>query len=154
MYLKVKNKKTEKILYLTQIQKQYGDYLDRFNWNFFQTLSTPYALSKEAARRAIERYKNIIENSIGKTIIFFASEPFDLKEGFHLHCLLKIDNINLSSYLLKKKLIEKWQIVTGTSNIKGESARIHFKNYIKGKGAHYYVGKYIHRRNADYDLLV
>ena len=117
------------------------------------TLSTPYALSIQSARRALERYKNLLNKSISKCTIFFASEPFDLKEGYHLHCLLALEKNNISNYHIKKRIIENWRITTGTSNINGKSARIYLKKYFKNKGAHNYISKYIHRKNSDYDFI-
>lgn len=135
-------------------KKAWAEYLGSIRWNYFATFSTPYELTDKSARRTINRFHETIKSCNLPCIIFFATEPFDLKEGYHLHCLIKIEGDSISKYMQKKIIAETWNKVTGTSKIEGKGSRVHLENYIKKLGGNNYVAKYINRPNADYDLII
>jgi hypothetical protein len=133
--------------------KAYSQFLNSMDWNYYGTFSTPYKLTQKAARRAIERFCEFMKQYCDKTLIFFASEPFDVKDGMHIHCLIKLTNLRISENFMKKEIEKLWIRSTGSSTIKGKSSRIYLEEYIKDLGAHEYLTKYINRKNADYDFI-
>lgn len=166
----------------SQQQQHYGTWLQSFDWSHWATLTTSYELTLKSARRiATGLYKEL--SRAGDTKIFWAAEPFDLKEGYHLHALIKIPDV-----LTYKNIIQTYQHVSGnktmyqtpselkncekfySSNnesiksyhlLNGEVVstqkrgwnRIQLENYDPSKGASHYIGKYITKQLSDYDIL-
>jgi hypothetical protein len=79
--------------------------------------------------------------------MFWASEPFDAKEGYHTHALLKVNEA-----LGYKDIIEMWQKVSKGG--KGKWNRVDLQLYDDKLGAGYYLSKYITKQLSDYDYLV
>ena len=89
----------------------YGNWLNNQEWDYYCTFTTRYTMSKEAARKSIERLSDFLTKQYGsKPIIFWVAEPFDTKYGYHLHALLKMQGKPTSNlaYYIKKA----WQIVS------------------------------------------
>lgn len=86
----------------------------------------------------------------GNTQIFFAVEPFDIKEGYHLHALMKLPT-NLSY----RNIVEVWQHVSGNKKKrKGkEWNAIKLEKYNPKLGAGHYLSKYITKELSDYDMI-
>jgi hypothetical protein len=132
----------------------YGSFLNSFSWSYYATFSTTFRLSSKSARRAIENFVAYFEKKHGGCQIFFASEPFDLKEGFHIHCLIKINNYYLpTDYKAKKAISSVWNLLLCGSSVKSKAHRVHLKKFNKKLGGSWYVSKYITQPNADYDLF-
>lgn len=138
----------------TNIQNSFGTYLRAFEWSHWATFTTPYPLSLPSARRLMERFGNarvsseITAPQIVQTM-FWAAEPFDCREGFHTHALVKIDEL-----LPFKAVINAYQIATGNTDLsKDRWARCQLKKYDPKKHAAFYVSKYISKALADYDLI-
>ena len=107
-----------------------------------------------SARRAMEgMYKEI--SKAGASTIFFAVEPFDLKEGYHIHALLQVPE----TYQYKH-ILQVWQHVSGNKRkvkVEGEAStwnRVDLQTYNPKLGARHYVGKYIMKQGCDYDILI
>lgn len=107
-----------------------------------------------SARRAMEgMYKEIAKG--GAAAIFFAVEPFDLKEGYHVHALIQAPK----GYQYKH-VLQVWQHVSGNkrkSKNEGEAStwnRVDLQTYKPKLGARHYVGKYIMKEGCDYDILI
>lgn len=138
------------------INDAYAEYLGTFDWDFFCTFTTPYTLTLKSARRLMEKYHKDMAKG-GSTLLFWVAEPFDVKEGFHTHALLKVPEC----YQFKH-FVELWQVATGCKGKKKTDengreskvhARIELKKYQKNLGARHYVGKYMMKNGADYDFL-
>lgn len=129
----------------------YGRWLDTNQWNLFCTFTTRYSLSVKSARRSMERLKEFLATQYSfKATIFWVAEPFDTGDSYHLHALLKIEGTATENliYFIKKA----WQIVSRGKNGKEYNQTV-LRKYEPAKGAHFYVAKYLHRPNADYDIL-
>lgn len=136
-----------------EIAKIYGEWLGSFQWTYYATLTTKYRLSMPAARKAAEGMAKELGKG-GSYRFFFAIEPFDLRNGFHIHAL-----IDAPTGYQYKHLIQIWQHVSGNKRKKKEGEtestwnRIDLQTYDPKLGAKHYVGKYIMKQRTDYDML-
>jgi hypothetical protein len=130
---------------------QYANFLDQQNWNYYCTFTTPYPMSINSARKAMERFHNALTELNLKPLIFWVAEPFDTKYGYHTHALLKIEcnSINNNIELIKTT----WFMVTRNTSFKSRNNGTHIRAYKKGEGAHFYVAKYLNRRDVLYNIL-
>lgn len=127
----------------------YAEWLDKQNWDHFCTFTTKYPMTMKGARRSMERLGNFTKQ-FGDVKLFWVAEPFDTKTSYHTHALMKLD---CSNNLDTEKIIRNsWQIVSKGKGGKEYNNTI-IKPYEVGLGAHYYITKYISRKNADYDLF-
>lgn len=123
-----------------------GAWLSSQEWSYYATFTTGYELTVSSARRAMHRIHDNLDR-IAPCQMFWAAEPFDVKEGYHTHALLKVNEG--MSY---KSIIDLWQKVSkGGKNNRWN--RIDVQSYDKEKGAGYYLGKYITKRLSDYDFF-
>lgn len=129
----------------------YGDWLNKTEWTYFCTFTTRYSLSVKSARRAMIRLNDFLITQYSfKTKIFWVAEPFDTGDSYHLHALLKIEGKateNLKYYIKKA-----WQIISKGRYGKEYHQTI-LRPYEPSKGAHFYMAKYLHRPDSDYDVL-
>lgn len=119
-----------------------------FNWKFYCTGTTRYTLSFKLAEKIMENYYNELkelDNNIPRPKIFFAAEPYDLKEGCHIHYLVECGNS-----ITKKNLHDIWQKV---ANNKTKQHKTSISNYEYGKGGAFYLSKYICKPNAEYNFI-
>ena len=124
--------------------------MNSMKWDYYCTFTMYYQLSKPAARRAIAGFQDIIKQQyLEPPTIFWVAEPFDTKYGCHLHALVEIKNKTPQTIVHIKNA---WQIVSKGKGLK-EYNNTTIKNYYPLKGGHYYIAKYLHRYNADYDIL-
>jgi len=128
----------------------WGSYLDHRQWQLWTTLTTGRELTLPGARRSINKLSQYLKENNYPAEIFWAAEPFDLKEGYHLHSLIRFQDIecgqdNKPHY---NALVKGWRQITGDT-----TARIYSERYKQDKGAHYYVGKYISKSRCDYDII-
>jgi hypothetical protein len=92
------NVSTAKVVHALQVRNAYAEWLNEFKWTYWATFTTVYKLTMPSARRAMEgMFKEI--SKAGKVTIFYVIEPFDLKEGYHLHALVALEG-NLSTIIL------------------------------------------------------
>ncbi len=131
----------------------WADWLNGKEWHFFCTLSTKYSISVEGTRRAMQRLYNFITENYGGVRIFWVAEPFDTRYGYHAHAFIYFEDTNSRTINeLRKFTIRAWQIVTKGGGQKKYN-HTHILPYIKNLGAHYYISKYMHRNNSEYDFL-
>jgi hypothetical protein len=122
------------------ISGEYANFLNTIDWTHWCTFTTRYDLSMKSARRMSE----VIFNKFSKQDIFnqgdqkmfWAAEPFDVKNGYHIHALIQTE--------LSPEDIYKW-----TNKRFGRTLIL---PYEKEKGAHSYCSKYILKKLSDYDL--
>jgi len=128
----------------------YGEWLNSMEWNYYCTFTTRYSLSQKAARSLMKNLNSFLTEELSfKPTIFWVAEPFDNKYGYHVHALLKVQGKPGSDlvYYIKKA----WQIVS-KGKYGNEYNYTVIKPYISNLGGNYYVAKYLHRYNADYDI--
>lgn len=133
-----------------------GDWLNTKGWTHWCTLTTPYELTQSGARRLANRFHEKLSKNAGYTEMYWASEPFDVKAGQHIHALLKVP-----PGLPYEAITRTYQAVTGSekwSRIQVDEFNANWKkegseDHEEGKGAAYYVGKYITKKLSDYDYL-
>jgi len=156
-----------------QILNSYANFLGTLEWDYFATFTTGYELTLKSARRAMERFHSKINQNHGGSVLFWVAEPFECKDGFHTHALLKLKNQNLvfenrrkvKTTLVNGSIIDfniketgfdvvknTWQLVTKANE--ENYNRIELKRYNSKLGAKHYVGKYILKTRSDYDILI
>jgi hypothetical protein len=149
------NVSTAKVVHALQVRNAYAEWLNEFKWTYWATFTTVYKLTMPSARRAMEgMFKEI--SKAGKVTIFYVIEPFDLKEGYHLHAL-----VALEGNLKYNHIINLWQYLSGNKKLKkGKTAegksiwnRTDLQKYNPKLGARHYVGKYMTKAMCDYDIL-
>ena len=139
---------------MTNIQKSFGTWLQSHNWTHWATFTTPYSLTLPSARRLMNRFADMRINTdiTSPNVVkglFWAAEPFDTRQGYHTHGLIKIDES-----MPFKAVINAYQIATGNKDLKKDRwARIQISAYDPQKAACFYVSKYISKKLADYDLI-
>lgn len=122
-----------------------GSWLKGYDWTHWVTFTTPYEMTMKSARRAMHRVHNNFDTQ-GPCTMFWAAEPFDVKDGYHTHALLKVH-----SQMSFKTIFDLWQKASGGK--KGNYSRIDIQEYKKELGAGHYVSKYITKQLSDYDFL-
>ncbi|UAY52139.1 hypothetical protein [Ferruginibacter albus] len=128
----------------------YAEWLNLMKWSYYCTFTTRYDFSVKSARVLMNRYFSFLKNNLKSEVqIFWVAEPFDTKDGCHLHTLIKVLAPGSSA---KNQINKVWQVITNGNYGKGfNSTKIdRYKPYL---GAHFYVSKYLNRINADYDFL-
>jgi len=130
-----------------ETQQAFSEWLQPINWNYWATPTTGYAMSLPSARRSMHRLHDALD-SFSPCEIFWVAEPFDCKEGFHTHALIKSD-------LNYEGVINTWQRVSGNTKFQKGTKwnRIQLDEYDAELGASGYVGKYITKKLSDYDYL-
>jgi hypothetical protein len=133
-------------------RNELGNFLDTQHWDLWCTFTTLHELTLSGARRAIIRFTNNLHTSKNLPItIFWASEKFDLKDGFHMHGLIRFNNVNEWKGNTREKfkeVVNTWQVVNNT-----KLARFKGERFDKGRGAGSYLTKYITKEITDYDLM-
>lgn len=136
--------------YTWTLSNEMGKFIETFEWTHFLTLTTKHSLSTKSARRLGEKLHNQLNcNNVTSTTLWVA-EPFDTKEGEHIHALVSLDGLPLRH--------TKNHILKACTNAMG----LRFKNdmyttvidYKKGLGANSYIAKYLYRKNADWDIYL
>lgn len=132
-----------------KFKNAYGQWLSEYEWSHWGTLTTRYELTLKSARRITDGFYKELARA-GETRLFWCAEPFDCKEGFHMHCLIKVPEM-----LTFKNVIDTYQVMSGNKHIEKGAKwnRIELEKFNKGLGACGYVSKYITKELADYDML-
>lgn len=127
-----------------------ANFLDNHPWHLWTTLSTEYGLTMKSARRSMERMSDRVAKDIGQHSVFWAAEPFDVKEGYHIHSLWQFDAVNWKSdnKSMYKQFVGAWRTISAI-----DRANVYSERYDKGKGAHHYCAKYISKNLSDYDIF-
>lgn len=97
----------------------WSEWLEEIDWTYFATFTTPYELTLNSARRFMEIYYEVINKTPGENIIFWVGEKFKLKDGCHVHALIKTTPFWSESdlwNLWQKKSRLEYQISEGTYN--------------------------------------
>lgn len=157
-----------KIFHRTELDA-YEDWINSIEWTFFCTFTTPYTLTLNSARRLMERTQERYKSYAGECSLFWVAEPFEAKDGYHTHGLLKLPKsmVNKDGSVNRhhfQNLLDTYQAMTGAkviANDKGKLSydqwnRIDLKKFDKRKNAGKYALKYIKKSQkgkGDYDIL-
>lgn len=124
----------------------YGEWLNSFEWDYYCTLTTDYPMSLPAARRAMNRFHNFLQENYNQASVFWVAEPFDSRVSYHTHALVKIANSQKNGF---KAIRKAWEVTS-----KSQRNYTLIQSYVKSKGANFYVAKYLSRNSTDYDILI
>ena len=135
------------------IIKCWADFLDQREWQLWTTLTTGHELTLPGARRSINKLSEALKQHKYPAQIFWVAEPFDTKEGFHIHALLSFAELDKSDDNSEayKTLVNKWRDITADQTARIFSER--YKDKDHGGGANSYVGKYMMKNKCDYDFI-
>lgn len=120
----------------TALNTAWTDWLNSKDWTYWCTFTTRYELSLPSARRMATRIGNYCIDT-EEQYMFWAAEEFDVRDGMHIHALVKTP--------ADKRRFWQWAYKT--------YGRAQIQDYDKRIGAGGYVSKYIHKRMTDYDWI-
>jgi hypothetical protein len=141
-WLSLKNTETPEPLANTY-SDVFGGFLESTEWSYWCTFTTGWELTLPSARRMANKIFTKFCGAMGQgdlfqienPAMFWAAEPFDCRNGFHIHALMRTGADAKQIYTWSKKKYGRAQVI----------------KYQKGKGAASYCGKYITKRLSDYD---
>lgn len=130
--------------------RDYADWFNSLPWDFFCTFTTKYSMSLRTARRFMERLYERLKKINPKIWFTWFAEPFDTKDGYHTHALIYFGDSPLKDLKQCNLLLRKiWNQLSGQQ---ANDKYTTFSPYVKDRGAHEYVAKYLFRNNADSDF--
>ena len=130
---------------------EWGNFLNTIPWTYYCTLTTPDSMTVNSARRKIEKLHTVLCNKFNlENEMFWVAEPFDTKESYHLHALVKFQ-IGMSKES-KTSLNKAWQSVCGKKDTKKYNWTV-IMPYNPTEGANFYVAEYFQRSDVDYGFL-
>ena len=144
--------------------RAYAEWLDTLPWTFWCTMTTPYELSLPAARRIVEKTHGAwSELAGGRCTLFYAAERNQLRDGHHMHALVRLPP-EFHERQLYTKLCGKYSTITGAAKYryckvtgderwKSSNARIDLERYDPKRAASGYLTKYLLKdRGSEYDI--
>lgn len=160
--------------YMSKLKNQsldsYTDWINSINWSFFGTFTTGYSQTLSSSRRLMERTHKAYKDYLGDCLFFWVAEPYELKDGYHTHGLLKVpDNMIKKNGLIEtyhhKNLIDIYQRMAGGKVISNDHGKLTFDKWNRielakfdnRKNAGKYALKYIkksQKNRGDYDILI
>lgn len=141
-----------------------ADWLGSLDWTFFATFTTPYEMSTASARRLMERtHDSWTRLTDGQCTVIYFMEPNELRDGYHLHALVKVPPVFTHATLFGA-LCDSYKAMAGGTVVKNDhgkltfsgGARIQLKPYNPKRRSGAYVTKYITKKNGPdhWDLLL
>jgi len=117
----------------------------------FTTFTTQKPIALPTTRRLAERFAKRFH--AGSAIDFFwCAEPFDTREGFHFHGLIKeglyYTEEDYRRYWEEKKF---YKDLAGRTKVSMNYGRFDYQKISRNKNIEYYVTKYITKKLTDYD---
>ena len=73
------------------VKQDWTDWLESIQWNYFATFTTPYEMTLKSARRIMGNYHQKIVIPGREDWLFWVAEKYELKDGYHLHALIKTE---------------------------------------------------------------
>ena len=128
----------------------YASLLANQNFDFFATFTTNFKMTKEWGYTVMSRYFESLKQKGFNPTIFYVIEPFT-ENGYHLHVLIKLGSKNDLKKIIKL-LKTLWRRISKGNYQTDRNTKI--EPYIPEKGANYYVSKFLHHENVEYDLLL
>ena len=129
----------------------YAQFLKRFKWDLFGTLTSQFKLSLASARRAIERVYKILTKKYRINSFYWCAETFSQLDSYHLHILIQFNDHQLSSNKKAALVHTAWKTAIGQKDSK-EIPICTIRKYKKDAGGEEYFTKMISNKIGDYDL--
>lgn len=117
------------------VKSAWAEWLNSKAWTYWTTFTTRYELSLPSARRLAERIAKFTLDG-NDTYMFWVAEEFDVRDGQHIHALIKTD--------ISWDELRRFGLRYG---------RCYIESYDPAIGAGRYVSKYISKRMTDYDWI-
>jgi len=115
-----------------------AEYLDWINFKYFCTFTTRLPIGLNSTRRLAETVANKIKAGSQSTM-FWCAEPFDVREGFHFHALIRTP---WTQKEIKQWYEPKWGRCDLIDNTRSN----------RGRAASFYCAKYLQKHLSDYDI--
>jgi hypothetical protein len=130
--------------------EQHAEWLDTvFPWSAICVFTYHGILTRKTAREKMEHMTYDLIDQYGEgTHVFWVTEPFRDSKSYHVHALIKID---VPPEKMEEHILYAWHKVARPAGYKKHSLTS-IKPYIKGKGGHYYVAKYLQWERADWGI--
>ena len=74
-------------LSFANLTKEYGEWLNKSQWDYFCTFTTSYRLSRNQAYNTMQRLFSFTSHSTAEVKIFWIAEKFKAG-GYHIHALV------------------------------------------------------------------
>lgn len=113
-----------------QLRKEYGTWLNSYNWDYFITLTSYSWITLKQATNYINTFGNKLNQRNERMSMVWFAEPH-LSGSYHIHALIHFSTKQDYTIVLK----QKWNEV-----VKRRS-EVHIEKYSKDKGACYYIVK-------------
>jgi hypothetical protein len=151
-------------------QSKYVDWLSEMEWSYWCTFTTRYELTLKSARRLMERFHAINKRSDLNVRMFWVAEKFELKDGYHTHALLYVEQLH-TDMISEKGCFEvlryNYQRATGAKFSAIVDGKVTYTDYNrcqfskfdkrKRRGAGGYCLKYVLKEQSnkftEYDIL-
>jgi hypothetical protein len=130
----------------SKAKNELANWLNEQKWDLWTTLSTSYELTLPSARRSMIRFHQKVSQT-NNCKVFWASEKFDVKDGFHLHTLWKFENA-IHDRETYGQFVKDWRTICKTN-----SANVYSEKFKRDWGACKYLSKYITKQITDYDFF-
>ena len=136
---------------------------DKFNFDFFITLTTERELTLKSARRAITRFHNELHVTYTPALTFWSAEQFQLmRSDYHLHMIFSSEMwdkdiegekriqglLRMDGAELYKEFRSIWMKCTGSNDIPGQRSRVDIRKFNAEMNGTKYVAKYINKKAA------
>ena len=158
------SKLNNKNLANSPVVNAWAAFLDQRDWQLFSTFTTSRELTLKGARRSISKLHLLLKQNNYPAEIFWCSEPYDVKEGQHIHALIKFVDLDPCDDNRRHLIaaVDGWRQV-----VSDKKARVYSERYKKYEtkdradgsteitgGANFYLGKYLQKYNSDQDLFL
>lgn len=132
-------------------------FLDKVSFDYFCTFTTRKPVSLYATRRIAEKVCERVE-APQKSSVFWAAEEFDVRDGFHFHALMKMDQprpvITVDGTSRIFQPFNKMELFDWYFQKYGRCQIIDNREPDRQLAASHYISKYITKRITDYDFQI
>jgi len=132
-------------------------FLHEKKFDLFATFTTSKPISLPSTRRLAGKFINRF-HAPEETELFWCAEPFDTREGFHFHALIKNGLMYNQDDYFRYWTTGEHYTYTDEDGIsfdrkRGKFGRSHFFKINRSKNAEFYLTKYITKKLSDYDFI-
>jgi hypothetical protein len=143
-------KQNESITPKQTLITEWGNFLETYHWQYYNTFTTKSPMSAEYARNSMTQLFKKLQKEFNPVVMFWVAEPFDTEYGYHTHALL---NLNTVATKKTETVIKRsWESVIGCKPNKFYTRTL-ITPYIRNLGANFYLGKYLHKHSCDHDFF-
>ena len=122
-----------------QVTEAWGQFLVRFPWDWFVTLTFRDPVVSFRAHRLFDKFVRDLEKAAGLPVFWFRVDEIGPHGGrFHLHAL--IGNV---AHLRRMTWVDKWNLIAGYARILPFNAK---------QGAAYYTAKYVAKQSSEWGM--